>query len=227
MNNSPLNVEQADAFARASPSFGALFEADQPQSTSCTAFDGRIDDPPPPYHSSSRSPSLTPTGEPFEATDNDPIFLQKLAENARAIPLLWEQNKYQGWSTKQIQWDIEAWKELGEQVEQDKAERNERLFKLLTSGPSFGLFEDGGSKVEHERKIQSHTSKVGMQRCKRRRTEVELLCDGIQGVFDSSPEPSKHARRNEARQNRNMLSNNRTWRRTKSGEPSTVVHPAL
>jgi hypothetical protein len=105
-------------------------------------------------------------------------------------------------------------------VEQDKAERKENLLRLLTSGPSFGLFEDNVSKSDHKSANHSLTDKAMTGRRKRKRTEVELLCDGVQGSFDPSPRSPKHVRRDGPGQDEIKLSNE-TWERKETKEPPT------
>lgn len=61
MSHSSPSAEVADAFTRPGPSHGALFEANQQlqaRAASPTAFDRRFDEPPPSYHSKSRSRPL-------------------------------------------------------------------------------------------------------------------------------------------------------------------------
>ena len=88
------------------------------------AFDDRFHEPTSSYRSRSHSHSLTPDEVCSDPTENTPELLQKLADNAKAFPLLWEQNKYSGWTAEQIQRDVDAWKEVAREVEEE-AEKKE------------------------------------------------------------------------------------------------------
>ena len=178
MERSSPSIDLPDTLTKAGPGIGAILQANeqlQAHPASPSAFERRFDESPPSYHSRSRSHSLTLNVEPSEAADDDPAILQKLAEDARAIPMLWEQNRYLGWSTESIQRDINAWNDAGKRVEQAKAEKKERLFKLLISGPSYGLFENHEAIPKDASSNHLQTDKAMTGKRKRSRTKVQPM----------------------------------------------------
>ena len=191
-----------DTLTKAGPGIAALLHANrqlQVHAASPSAFERRFEGSPPSYHSRSRSRSLTPNVEPSEAADDDPGLLEKLGEDARAIPLLWEQNKYLGGSTKQIQRDIDAWEDIRKLVEQEKAEEKESLFKLLTSRPSYGLFKAHEATPKDTSSNRSQADKAMIRKRKRSRTEVEPLSARAEASLPSS-RPSQRRRADGARE---------------------------
>ena len=202
-----------NAYSRPGPSFEALFEVNQQlqyHSASSDNFAQRFDEPPPSYHSPSHSPSQAsfqeaPRAEE-EEEDDDPATLERLAKEARAFPLLREQHKYDGWTREQIQRDINAWKRLGKEVERRKLEEKQIRHRLLTSGPSYGLFEDNGSSKSDEPTDPLQGEGTLKRKRKRRRTETEMLLGDVQEAASLDPRVPKRVCRNQLKKGVNGAS---------------------
>ena len=221
-----------NAYSRPGPSFEALFEVNQQlqcHSASSDNFAQRFDESPPSYHSPSHSPSQASfqeaprAEEEEEEEDDDPATLERLAKEARAFPLLREQHKYDGWTREQIQRDINAWKRLGKEVERRKLEEKQIRHRLLTSGPSYGLFEDNGSSKSDEPTDPLQGEGTLKRKRKRRRTETEMLLGDVQEAASLDPRVPKRVCRNQLNRKANGASSKVEVNKSLAPESNAVL----